>query len=283
MSIQSLQSNVGRIRRDLASLEKRQADEAKKEIEKTKRISQIERSITRSTSLSMLRSKQQQIMRLAEDIARIQKTKADLSRRIADKTSQLHGAQQALLKEEERERKKVQDAEKRRRQDHLAYERALNRELSSHQRLLKLAEQQQPERAKRHDVFICHASENKAEFVRPLAKALRSLGLAVWYDEFELSVGDNLRRSIDRGLTGSRYGVVVLSEAFFAKNWPQYELDGLVAKEMDGAKVVLPIWHRVTKDEVTSYSPSLANKVALNSSMMGIQEIALEIARVVRK
>jgi hypothetical protein len=33
--------------------------------------------------------------------------------------------------------------------------------------------------------------------------------------------------------------------SFFAKNWPQYELNGLTAREMDGHKVILPIWHNV--------------------------------------
>ena len=63
---------------------------------------------------------------------------------------------------------------------------------------------------KLHDVFICHASEDKDEFVRPLAEALRAHHLEVWYDEFALEVGDSLREAIDRGLAASRYGIVVL-------------------------------------------------------------------------
>ena len=51
-----------------------------------------------------------------------------------------------------------------------------------------------------YDVFISHASEDKALFVRPLAKALQQAGLKVWYDEFTLKLGDSLRESIDRGL-----------------------------------------------------------------------------------
>jgi hypothetical protein len=71
-----------------------------------------------------------------------------------------------------------------------------------------------------HDVFICHASEDKGDFVRPLADELQRQGLRVWYDEFTLKVGDSLRREIDRGLRDARYGVVVLSPAFFVKDWP---------------------------------------------------------------
>ena len=132
-----------------------------------------------------------------------------------------------------------------------------------------------------HDVFISHATEDKDDLVRPLANALVDAGLKVWYDEFELRLGDSLRRKIDAGLAGSRFGVVVLSHAFFAKNWPQYELDGLVTREMTGEQVILPLWHKITKSEVIAQSPSLADKVARNTSDATIEEIATEIAGVI--
>jgi hypothetical protein len=140
-----------------------------------------------------------------------------------------------------------------------------------------------PER-KTYDVFVSHATEDKESLVGPLAHALRAEGLRVWYDEFELRVGMSLRRSIDAGLAGSRFGVVVLSDAFFKKAWANYELDGLVTREMasGGAQLILPLWHRVTKDEVMSYSPSLADKLALRTSDSTVEEIAAEIAGVVR-
>jgi len=132
-------------------------------------------------------------------------------------------------------------------------------------------------------VFISHASEDKEDVARPLADLLAVEGLNVWYDEFSLTVGDSLRRSIDRGLALSRFGVVVLSPDFFRKEWPQAELDGLVAKQRaTGGKVVLPIWHRVTKDEVLAFSPTLADLKALSTSVMTLVEIATEIAVVVR-
>src|SRR5260370_4234923 len=96
------------------------------------------------------------------------------------------------------------------------------------------------------DVFISHASEDKDDFVRPLAHGLEAHGLKVWFDEFTLTVGDSLRRSIDDGLSRSRFGIVVISAAFLHKDWPQRELDGLVAREIGGVKVVLPGWRNVT-------------------------------------
>jgi Domain of unknown function (DUF1883)/TIR domain len=136
--------------------------------------------------------------------------------------------------------------------------------------------------ARDFDVFISHATEDKDAIVRPLAHALRAAGLTVWYDEFELRIGDSLRRRIDEGIARSRFGIVVLSNAFFAKGWPQYELDGLVTMAVSGRQVMLPLWHNVSKDEVLAQSPSLADKVALRTSDHSIDEIATEVAGVVK-
>lgn len=132
------------------------------------------------------------------------------------------------------------------------------------------------------DVFVSHATEDKDEVVRPLANALQQLGLRVWYDEFELRLGSSLRRNIDEGLSKSRFGVVVLSHAFFAKNWPQYELDGLVTREMTGEQIILPLWHKISKSEVIGYSPTLADKVARSTTDLTLEGIAREIADIVR-
>lgn len=131
-----------------------------------------------------------------------------------------------------------------------------------------------------YDAFISHACEDKDKVVRPLAKALSRMGFRIWYDEFELKVGDSLRESIDKGLINSRYGIIILSKSFFEKNWPQYELNGLVAREIEGKKVILPIWHEIEKHDVLQYSPALADKVALSTSNKSIMQIAKELAKV---
>ena len=133
-----------------------------------------------------------------------------------------------------------------------------------------------------YDVFISHASEDKDSVVRPLAHALSAGGLSVWYDEFELHIGDSLRRKIDTGLARSRFGVVVLSRSFFGKGWTNYELDGLVTRAVSGEQVLLPIWHEITKQELIAYSPSLADKVARSTATLTVEEIAVEIIEVIQ-
>jgi len=133
-----------------------------------------------------------------------------------------------------------------------------------------------------YDVFISHASEDKDEVVRPLAHRLQKHGLKVWYDEFELKIGDSLRRKIDKGIANSRFGVVILSTAFINKGWTNYELDGLVSKAVSGEQIILPIWHNITKQQVINYCPSLVDKLARNTAINTIEEIADEIYAVIK-
>ena len=113
------------------------------------------------------------------------------------------------------------------------------------------------------DAFLSHAGEDKNEVAVPLADALAARGIRVWLDAISMTVGDSL----------NRFGVVVLSQNFFAKEWPQRELDGLVAREVEGQKVILPVWHQIDKSGVLRYSPTLADKLAVTTKN-GIDAVA---------
>ena len=129
--------------------------------------------------------------------------------------------------------------------------------------------------------FISHASEDKDDVARPLARLLTTAGLRVWLDEGELTIGDSLRRKIDDGLARSQYGIVILSVAFFSKDWPRLELDALASREEHaGRKIILPIWHGVDKKAISQYSPLLADRLAASTDH-GLDHVAAAIRRVV--
>lgn len=131
------------------------------------------------------------------------------------------------------------------------------------------------------DVFVSYAHDDKPT-ASLLADELRTLDVSAWFDETELTIGMGLRRSIDHGLAHSRFGVVLMSHDFFRKEWPQRELDGLVALQVGGRQRVLPVWHGLSHDDMLRYSPTLADTIAARTSDSTIKEIAAEIARVVR-
>ena len=132
------------------------------------------------------------------------------------------------------------------------------------------------------DAFISHTTEDKEVLVRPLARALDVMGASIWYDEYTLRVGDSLSRAIDKGLANSKFGIVILSPAFFQKAWPQRELSGLVAREIDAPGIILPVWHGIDRNIIVRYSPPLADLFAIRTENDSIDGIAIKILKVIR-
>jgi len=75
---------------------------------------------------------------------------------------------------------------------------------------------------------------------------------------------------------------VVISPDFLRKEWPQKELDGLVAREVDGVKVILPVWHRITREQILSRSPTLADRLAVSSDR-GLDYVVTELLRAIER
>jgi hypothetical protein len=133
------------------------------------------------------------------------------------------------------------------------------------------------------DIFVSYASEDRAAIARPLAEALRDHGHRVFFDEFELVAGAHLSATIDAGLARARWGVVILSPAFFAKRWPKQELESLTTRETrTGQDLILPVWHGVDERDVAHFSPALADRVAI-SSADGIEVIVAKLERAVQR
>ncbi len=117
---------------------------------------------------------------------------------------------------------------------------------------------------KKHDVFICHASEDKAAVVRPLAEALEEAKVSRWVDEGQIKWGDSIGTKINEGLRNSEYVIVVVSDVFVSKQWPQAELNASFNREVsDGKTHVLPLFVG-DRDELIRQLPLLADKRGLD-------------------
>ncbi len=134
----------------------------------------------------------------------------------------------------------------------------------------------------KYNLFISHASEDKPDFVGPLAETLRGMGLEVWYDEFVLTAGDSLRSKIDEGLTQSVFGIVVLSRDFFKKKWPVAELNAIFSLDLYRGKFLIPIWYNITLDEVLHFSPLLADRLSIVNKG-DINAVAVDILKLYKK
>jgi len=134
------------------------------------------------------------------------------------------------------------------------------------------------------DVFICHASEDKA-YVETLAHKLTEAGVRVWFDRTAIDWGNDLRTTIDHGLKNCTYGIVVFSKAFLAKKkWTEYELSSLFALEEPGRTRILPIWHGISEAEMREYSPGFSLRLAkVSTTRDSYQEIVESVKNLVNK
>lgn len=281
MSIRQLTSEIASLNKDIANLQEKYAKEKKLESDKKLKIISIQKTITKSTSASMLTAKQKQIAQLENEIAQSTKKQANLSKEIASKQKKHSDRSASLIKEQEKDAK-----EKSVSQDNVlkSYELKIK---SLQQQMDKFQINDITESVKNniygqdnsinYDVFISHASEDKESFVNDLVEELTKLGVKVWYDKLCIIWGDSLRSKIDEGLRNSKYGIAILSEAYIKKGWTQYELEGLFNIEMTNGKTILPIWHNITKRQVQEFSPTIAGRLAINTTMQTADEIALEL------
>lgn len=132
------------------------------------------------------------------------------------------------------------------------------------------------------DFFICHANEDKEDFVRDLAETLMKNGANVFYDEYSIKLGDSLTDSINKGIITSNNAILVLSNYFFEKSWTQAELQAIFHKARSSNYKILIIYHNITNSYVIEKYPLLSDIKAINSSE-GLNKIIEELFKAIDK
>lgn len=278
MSVDYYQRSVNSLDKDIAALEKKKAEAEKKYAELSSKISTTQKSITPRTSASIAASKMKQISGWESDRAKKSAESADLGKKIAEKRQKRNDAYLKLQKAQQDEQKK-QNREMKRMQE--SYESRIaqlqSMAIPSGVNISSAVDEQDDVQ---YDVFVSHAWEDKESFVEEFVQELQKLNLRVWYDKKQIKWGDSMRAKIDEGLRKSKFGVAVLSPDYIkeGKYWTKAELDGLFQLESVNGKMLLPVWHNLTKKEVMAYSPIIAGKLAMNTASMTPAEIAAELA-----
>ncbi len=282
MSVESTQRELNQLNKDIASIEKKIAEYTKKESECLSRIGDIRRSISKNTSSSAVATKMRQIESLTHDQERAAKSHADEAKKLSEKRTK-RGTIDLKLQRERADADK--QLEKKQEQKFKNMQASYDNEISQLRDRLRtqLAEDSTAVKSvfddrssnEEFDVLVSHATEDKKTFANEFVDILTNeYHLRVWYDALSIAWGDSIHSSIDEGLIKCKFGVVVLSRDYIKKYWTRYELEGLFQRESHGGKLILPIWHNITKKEVEEFSPSLADRNALNTAIMSPHEIA---------
>lgn len=271
MSINSLHQKEKSLLNEINRLERNQASEQKKSSDADKKIADCRSVISRSKVAATIRSKERTIESETKKVISAKKNIADLSAKIVKKRKELGDTQVKLSKARTEESEKFQKNLKR------SYDRQIASLKQIQNEDMKVIQSEVFNDTsisdKEYDIFISYASED-SEYVDKLEEALKSAEFSVWRDKSNIGWGQSIRQSIDNGLVKSKFGLVVLSSKYIEKYWTGYELDGILNKESStGRQMVLPLWHNVTKDEIDKKSPSLSNRLALDTRINSLNDI----------
>lgn len=269
MSIEQCQRTVNGLDKEIANLEKKKALKDKDIADLQNKINSAQKSIKKHSSPSTINNKMRQIASCESDKAKKSKESAELGKKIADKRKKRSEAYLKLQKEQDWANQRLQ----------ASYESRIDELQQQLVKTVVIPEPNDIASEEEYDVFVSHAWEDKEDFVDEFVSELRKQELKVWYDTNKLKWGDPMREKIDKGLSKSRYGVVVLSPNYMAehKYWTKAELNGLFQVETVNGKTILPIWHNLTKKQVVEYSPIIADRKAMTTASMTPAEIASEL------
>ena len=131
-----------------------------------------------------------------------------------------------------------------------------------------------------YDVFISHANADKEELIEELYNSLDKLGIKIFYDKEVLEWGDKWKDKILEGTKKAEFAIIVISENFFDREWTERELvEFLNRQNRNGQKLILPILHNITVDQLKEKYPSIADIQAIDSAKYTCDHIALLFAR----
>lgn len=262
-----LLGQIKRLESDIFNINKKMDTQKSKEAKAIDKMAKAQKKLMSAKTSSAINSAQRDYQSGAKELTSAQSDQAKLSKQLADKSKSLTNKKSDLLKAQAREREQHQKE----------IEKLQKAALDKQQSHIKDLIDTNPNGAfleKEYDVFISHASEDKSDFVEPLARALQVAGIKTWYDSDQIGWGQSIRQSIDKGLVNSRFCIVILSPNFLKKYWTNYELNGIFQKDAitDGS-IVLPVWHKVTREEIQQKNLTLTDMLAMNTALHTIEDI----------
>mgnify|MGYP001293149257 FL=1 len=131
-----------------------------------------------------------------------------------------------------------------------------------------------------YDVFISHANADKEVLIEKLYNSLYKLGVKIFYDKETLEWGDKFKDKILEGTKKSEFAIIVISTNFFGREWTERELSEFLNRQnQNGQKLILPILHNITIEQLKEKYPSIADIQAIDSSKYTCDQIALLFAR----
>lgn len=131
-----------------------------------------------------------------------------------------------------------------------------------------------------YDVFLSHANKDKEDLIEDLYQSLSKLGISIFYDKESIEWGDEWKKRILNSTKKAEFAIIVISENFFDREWTERELSEFLNRQnRNGQKLILPIIHNITTEQLKAKYPNVAGIQAIDSKKYNCDQITLLFAR----
>lgn len=234
------------------------------------KLARKQSDLARAKTASRERSLNGDIDRLLGQRARAEKSLAAHQRKSAN-------LQATIAREEAQEQKRCQRANDRSAAHTAGSIHEVRSRVASLEETLLLGVQDavaSDQAQRQHDVFLSHAGPDR-ETAEYLFGEMTARELDVWFDGAELRLGESLTRQIDCGIAASRVGVILVTQTLLTgRYWTEREMGALISFR----RRLIPVLDGVTFEELSAYSPLLADLIGLSTEHYGFDDIAGQIA-----
>ncbi|XP_062521743.1 uncharacterized protein LOC134196584 isoform X2 [Corticium candelabrum] len=124
----------------------------------------------------------------------------------------------------------------------------------------------------KYDVFLCHAGDDKKDFVYPLYKELKEKhGIVSFFDAESLPEGGMTQKLIAEAIIQSPLFVVILSHEFKGKPYPETEVKAAFEFDEDKSdsrkfdsryKKIIPVFYKITATACSESTVTILKKLA---------------------
>lgn len=102
------------------------------------------------------------------------------------------------------------------------------------------------------NIFISFSGTAREKFAIKFLNFYKQYGLNCWYDQHELFLGDELKKTItQKGIETANYSILIINKTYSSRNWPCQEAIKLYEQlEIKRDSVIFPILLDITKEDV---------------------------------
>lgn len=100
-------------------------------------------------------------------------------------------------------------------------------------------------------IFICFAAEDRYTIAEPLVYNLRNYGIDLWYDRYELVMGDKrIKKNLDEGAGNCSYAAVIISENTTQSSCAMEELSILEKRYRKNEVTIFPVLYEISPENI---------------------------------